>query len=255
MLTPEDRKRYSRQILLPTIGPEGQARLGRSRVAVVGCGGLGSVLSQLMVRMGVGRVTVIDGDRPDATNLHRQLLYDEADVAAELPKAQTAAEKLRRINSRAEVVGIAERMDAANADRLLAGHEVILDGTDNLSTRYLLNGWSIANGIPWVYGAVMFAQGMMLVIRPEKGPCLACLYPEPAAETAAAAPLPIFPPAAVAIACLQATEAVKLLLQKPDVNPDLVVLDLWDGSQQRIPIRRNPVCTCCGQHRFTRLNR
>jgi molybdopterin/thiamine biosynthesis adenylyltransferase len=122
MLTPEDQKRYSRQILLPTIGPEGQARLGRSRVAVVGCGGLGSVLSQLMVRMGVGRVTVIDGDRPDATNLHRQLLYDEADVAAGLPKAQTAAEKLRRINSQAEVVGIVERMDAANADRLLAGH-------------------------------------------------------------------------------------------------------------------------------------
>jgi molybdopterin/thiamine biosynthesis adenylyltransferase len=91
MLPPEQEKRYGRQILLPTIGPEGQARLGRSRVAVVGCGGLGSVLSQLMVRMGVGRVTVIDGDRPDATNLHRQLLYDETDVAAGLPKAQTAA--------------------------------------------------------------------------------------------------------------------------------------------------------------------
>jgi adenylyltransferase/sulfurtransferase len=255
MLTPEDQKRYSRQILLPPIGPEGQARLGRSRVVVVGCGGLGSVLSQLMVRMGVGRVTVIDGDRPDITNLHRQIFFDEADVAAGHPKAQSACEKLRRINSRAEVVGIAERLDAANADRLLAGHEVILDGTDNLRTRYLLNEWSIANDIPWIYGAVMFAQGMMLVIRPEKGPCLTCLYPERAAETAAAAPLPIFPPAPVAVACLQATETVKLLLQKPDVNPDLVVLDLWDGSQQRIPIRRNPECTCCRQRRFTLLNR
>jgi adenylyltransferase/sulfurtransferase len=250
MLTPEQEKRYGRQILLPVIGPAGQERLGRSRVAVVGCGGLGSVLSQIMVRMGVGRVTVIDGDRPDVTNLHRQIFYDEADVAAGLPKAQAAAEKLCRINSKAEVVGIAEQLDATNADRLLAGHAVILDGTDNLRTRYLLNAWSIANHIPWVYGAVMFAQGMMLVIRPGKGPCLACLFPEPLAEKAAAAALPIFPPAPVAVACLQATEAVKLLLQKPDVNPDLVVLDLWGGGFQRIPILRNPECTCCGRRGF-----
>lgn len=255
MLTPEDQKRYGRQILLPVIGPDDQVRLGRSRVAVVGCGGLGSALSQIMVRMGVGRVTVIDGDRPDVTNLHRQILYNEADVLAGHPKAQSACEKLRRINSRVEVVGIVERLDADNADRLLAGHDVILDGTDNLRTRYLLNEWSIANGIPWVYGAVMFAQGMMLVIRPGKSPCIVCLYPEPPDEAAADASLPIFPPAPVAVACLQATEAVKLLLQKPDVNPELIVLDLWNGSQQRIPIHRNPECRCCGQHRSTLLNR
>lgn len=251
MLTSEQEKRYYRQILLPVIGPEGQARLDRSRVAVVGCGGLGSVLSQIMVRMGVGRVTVIDGDRPDITNLHRQILFDEADVSERRPKAQTAAVKLQRVNSQVEIVGVAERLDAANADRLLAGHEVILDGTDNLRTRFLLNDWSISNGTPWVYGAVMFAQGMMLVIRPGNGPCLACLFPGMPAETPDASPLSIFPPAPVAVACLQATEAVKLLLRKPDVNPDLVVLDLWDGSQQRIPIRRNPECTCCGQRRVT----
>lgn len=251
----EDQNRYSRQIMLPAIGSEGQARLGRSRVAVVGCGGLGSILSQLMVRMGVGRVTVIDGDRPDITNLHRQILFDEADVAERHPKAQTAAEKLRRMNSQTEIVGIAERLHPANADRLLTGHEVILDGTDNLRTRLLLNDWSIRNGIPWVYGAVMSAKGMSLVIRPGKGPCLACLFPDPPSESAEAPPLPIFPPAPVTVACLQATEAVKLLLQKTDVNPDLVVWDLWEGSHQRIPVRRNPDCTCCGQRRFTFLNR
>jgi adenylyltransferase/sulfurtransferase len=255
MLPPEQQKRYGRQILLPFIGPEGQARLSRSRVVIAGCGGLGSVSSQLMVRMGIGGITVIDSDPPDITNLHRQISYDEIDVAAGHPKARTACEKLRRINSQVEVVGVAERLEATNADRILSEHDVILDGTDNLSTRQLLNEWSIANGVPWVYGAVMSARGMVLVIRPGKGPCLACLYPEAAAETAAAAPLPIFPPAPVVVACLQATETIKLLLRKPDVNPDLVVLDLWDGSQQRIPIRRNPECTCCGQHRFALLNR
>ena len=159
MLPPEQEKRYGRQILLPFIGPEGQARLSRSRVVVAGCGGLGSVSSQLMVRMGVGRVTVIDSDPPDITNLHRQISYDEIDVAAGHPKARTACEKLRRINSQVEVVGVAERLEAANADRLLSEHDVILDGTDNLSTRQLLNEWSIANGVPWVYGAVMFGTG------------------------------------------------------------------------------------------------
>jgi adenylyltransferase/sulfurtransferase len=255
MLTPEQARRYSRQIPLPAIGPAGQARLGRSRVAVVGCGGLGSVLSQIMVRMGVGRVTVIDGDRPDITNLHRQILFDEADVAESGPKAQTAAEKLRGINSQVEIIGVAERLDAANADRLLAGHEVILDGTDNLSSRYLLNEWSVANGIPWIYGAVLFAQGTLLAIRPGEGPCLACLFPEPPAENAEAPPLPIFPPAPIAVACLQAAEAVKLLLRAPDVNPDLIVLDLWSGSYQQIPIRRNAECICCAQRRFFLLSR
>lgn len=125
MLISEDQIRCNRQILHPAIGPEGQTRLGRSRVAIVGCGGLGSVLSHMMVRMGVGRVTVIDGDTPDITNLHRQILFDEVDVAAGLPKAQSACEKLRRINSRVEVVGIAERLDACNVERLLADHEVI----------------------------------------------------------------------------------------------------------------------------------
>ena len=194
MLAPEQEKRYGRQILLPFIGPEGQARLSRSRVVVAGCGGLGSVSSQLMVRMGVGRVTVIDNDPPDITNLHRQISYDEIDVAAGHPKARTACEKLRRINSQVEVVGVAERLEATNADRILSAHDVILDGTDNLGTRQLLNEWSIANGVPWVYGAVMSARGMVLVIRPGKGPCLACLYSEAAAETAVAAPLPISPP-------------------------------------------------------------
>lgn len=255
MLTAEQEKRYSRQIRLPAIGPAGQDRLGRSRVAVVGCGGLGSVLAHVMVRMGVGRVTVIDGDRPDVSNLHRQILFDEADVAAGKPKALAACEKLRRINALVEVVGKPERLEAANADRLLADHEVILDGTDNLHTRLLLNEWCVAHGVPWVYGAVMHSQGMVFVVRPDKGPCLVCLFPETAAESAGGDPLPIFPPAPVAVACLQATEAVKLLLKPAEVNPNLVVLDLWSGSYQQIPLRRNSECLCCAQHRFFFLTR
>jgi adenylyltransferase/sulfurtransferase len=252
-MTPEVEQRYLRQIMLPAIGAEGQAILSRARVAVVGCGGLGSVLSHIMVRMGVGHVTLIDGDRPDITNLHRQILYDETDVAAGNMKALISADKLRRINSQTGVVGLAEWIDATNADRLLAGHELILDGTDNLRTRRLLNEWSIARGVPWIYGAVMCAQGMVLVIRPGEGPCLACLFPDTAADPATTAPLPIFPPAPVAVACLQASEAIKLLLRKPHVTPDLIVMDLWEGSQQRISISRNPDCPCCVRRRFTRI--
>lgn len=148
MLTPEEDHRYCRQIALPGIGRDGQARLSGTRVAVVGCGGIGSVLSQIMVRMGVGRVTVIDGDRPDVTNLHRQILFDEFEVAAGRPKATAAVEKLGKIDSRADVAGINEPLVATNADRLLAGHDVILDGTDNLATRRLINEWSIAKGVP-----------------------------------------------------------------------------------------------------------
>jgi adenylyltransferase/sulfurtransferase len=255
MLTPEAAQRYRRQMMLPAIGSEGQMILGRARVAVVGCGGLGSVLSQLMVRMGVGRVTVIDGDRPDITNLHRQILYDEADVAAGTFKALAAADKLRRMNSQAEVVGIAEWLDANNADRLLAGHEVILDGTDNLRTRRLVNEWSVLHGIPWVYGAVTSAQGMALVIRPGKGPCLTCLFPGSAAETNSDAPLPVFPTAPVAVACLQATATAKLLLKKSDVRSDLIIMDLWEGTQQRISVSRNPECPCCAHRRLSLLRR
>jgi adenylyltransferase/sulfurtransferase len=255
MLTPEAALRYRRQMMLPGIGSEGQMLLGRARVAVVGCGGLGSVLAQIMVRMGVGRVTVIDGDRPDITNLHRQILYDETDVAAGSLKALAAADKLRRINSQVEVVGIAEWLDANNADRLLTGHEVILDGTDNLRTRRLVNEWSVLHGIPWVYGAVTSAQGMVLVIRPGEGPCLTCLFPGSAAETTSDAPLPIFPTAPVAVACLQATEAAKLLLKATAVLSDLIIMDLWEGTQQRISVSRSPDCPCCAHRRFSLLCR
>lgn len=240
--------RYQRQIQFAGWGAEGQEKLRRAKVVQVGCGGLGSTLAQCMVRAGVGKITIIDRDVADMTNLHRQFLFDEDDVKNRAYKALAGAAKLKRADSGADVEGIVAEFSAASAD-LLRGHDLVLDGTDNMETRYIINDWCVKHHTPWVYGAVAGAAGMTMVILPGKGPCLRCLYPEAdkAGDAESVESSGVINTAPAFVALLQATEAMKLLIGSPALIPDLRIIDLWSGDYQQISVRKDPECLCCGK--------
>jgi len=208
-----------------------------------------------MVRAGVGKLTIIDPDIVDITNLHRQYLFDEQDVRKKAKKAIAAEKKLREVNSNIKIEGIAAAFSASNAQKLLSGHDLVLDGTDNMQTRYIINDWCVKNNIPWIYGGVIEAMGMTMVILPGKGPCLRCLFSETglvgeAESTGVAGIINTVP---TLIAALQVTEAMKLILNSPDLVRDLRIIDLWSGDYQKISIKRNPQCPCCVKRQFTFL--
>jgi molybdopterin/thiamine biosynthesis adenylyltransferase len=246
--------RYSRQELFAGLGPEGQARLRRARVVVVGCGALGSVLSETMVRAGVGAVTVVDRDFVEESNLQRQSLFDEADVALGLPKAAAAEAHLRALNSDVEVLGVVTDLVADNAEALLAGADLVLDGTDNFETRFLLNDVCVRAGLPWVYGACVGSYGLALLVRPKQTPCLRCLLEErpapgsgPTCDTAG-----VVAPIVHVIAGIQAAEAMKLLAGRMEsLLPGLVTVDLWQGQFDVMDLRgRAPWCPACTAGQF-----
>jgi len=246
--------RYSRQELFEGIGAQGQERLARARVVVVGCGALGSVLCETLVRAGVGALTVIDRDFVEESNLQRQSLFDEADVARSLPKAVAAEARLRRINSRVEVRGVVRDLGPDEAGELLAGASLVLDGTDNFETRFLLNDVAIRDGIPWVYGACVAAYGVAMLVRPGRTPCLRCLLEEmpapgsgPTCETAR-----VIAPVVQAVAAVQAAEALKLLAGAEEaLLPGIFSVDLWQGRFEVKDLRhRAPTCPACTERRF-----
>ena len=241
--------RYERQMLVPELGEDGQRRLLDSKVAVLGCGALGSNQSTLLVRAGVGHVRIADRDRLEPNNLHRQVLFDEDDFRAHRSKAQAAAAKLRRINSGVVVEDHFVEVDASNIEALVDGMDVVLDGADNFELRYLLNDACIAAGIPWIYGGVIGTVGMTLPILPGRGPCLRCLFPDPPPPGALPTTsthgvlntIPTF------IAALQVTGAYQVLLD-PDLEPTpLLHVDLWTRSFRHLEVKRDPDCPACGQ--------
>jgi molybdopterin-synthase adenylyltransferase len=246
--------RYSRQELFAGIGREGQARLGTARVVVVGCGALGSVASEMMVRAGVRSLTVVDRDFVEESNLQRQSLFDEADVALGLPKAAAAETHLRALNAGVEVRGMVTDLVSDNADALLAGADLVLDGTDNFETRFLLNDVCVRAGIPWVYGACVGSYGLALLVRPKVSPCLRCLLEErpapgsgPTCDTAG-----VVAPIVHVIAGIQVGEALKLLAGREDsLLPGLVTVDLWTGQFDVLDLRgRAPWCPACTAGQF-----
>jgi len=251
--------RYSRQILFEKIGVQGQRRLLASRVVLIGCGGLGTVLADTLVRAGVGHLRICDRDFIERDNLQRQILFDEADVAANLPKAQAAAEKLARINSEVSVEPIVVDVTHANIERLARNADLLLDGTDNFETRFLINDLAVKTHRPWIYGAVVGATGLSMVVIPHDTPCLRCVYdkappPEmsPTCDTAG-----VLGPAVSVVASLQAIEAIKLLTgQASQINRHLVSVDLWSGRIININIQSatdTGECPCCGLRDFSYL--
>src|SRR6266702_4092420 len=182
-MSPADRERYSRQILFPGIGEEGQQKLLDSHVAIVGCGALGSFQAAALARAGVGRLTIVDRDYVDPSNLQRQWLFEEADAEAALPKAVAAQRALARVNSGVAVTGIVDDLTASNIDELLAAAGLVLDGTDNFETRYLINDYCVSRRKPWIYGAAVGSYGLTMPVLPGDYPCFRCVYPEPPAGT------------------------------------------------------------------------
>jgi adenylyltransferase/sulfurtransferase len=242
-------ERYSRHTLLSEIGREGQARIGRSTVLVVGCGALGTAQAERLARAGVGRLRVVDRDFVTESNLQRQTLFVDADVAARLPKAAVLAERLRALNPAVTVEGVVDDVNPDTILRLLDGVDLVLDATDNFETRFLVNDACLDAGIPWVYGGVVGTAGMTLNVRPGRGPCLRCLV----RDLPPAGALPTCDTAGIlntlpwTIASIQVTEGLKLLLGDPAVRDDLLFLDLWSNSFQRIALKPDPTCPACAQ--------
>ena len=238
-MTPLDADRYSRQTRFPPLGPDGQAKLAAARVAVVGCGALGSVVAMTLARAGVGFLRLIDRDIPELSNLPRQVLFDEADVAAGLPKAVAAAGRLATINSEISIEPVVADLSAANAADLLGGCDVIVDGSDNFEARFLVNEVACRRLVPWVHGGAIGAEGRVLAIVPGRTACLRCLIPEPPA----AGSLPTFDtagiigPAAVVVGAVEAAEAIKLVVGAPEAASNrLLVCDLWSNVWRTVDL-------------------
>ncbi len=246
--------RYSRQVVLPIIGQEGQKKLQQSTVLVVGCGALGTVTATCLVRAGVGRVRIVDRDFIEYHNLQRQVLFDEEDVRAQVPKAKAAERHLRKVNSSVEVEGIVEDVNYTNVQRLIQGADLIMDGLDNLETRYLINDAALKHGIPWVYGAAIATSGMVMNILPGETPCLRCVFPvlpEPGTiltcDTAG-----VISSAPFIVGSLQFTEAIKMLIgAREQLNRGMTILDVWDGTFRRIDAEPFEKCPSCkGKYDF-----
>ncbi len=259
-MNPEQREKYSRQILFAGLGETGQEMLLESSAVLVGCGALGTVVANLLVRSGAGRLRIIDRDFVEVSNLQRQTLFEESDASQSLPKAVAAERRLRAINSGPEIEGIVADLTPRNASELLAGFQVILDGTDNFETRMLVNDAAISLGIPWIYAAAVGSYGVTMTIRPGETACLACLLEgedgsriagaEATCDTAG-----ILNAAVGVVASIEAAEAMKLLARKPEaLHGRLISCDVWSGKFQSVRVARNPNCRACIRREFAFLD-
>jgi adenylyltransferase/sulfurtransferase len=256
-MTSGDRERYSRQILFPEIGEQGQERLLRARAVIVGCGALGSLTAMALVRAGVGRISIIDRDYVEFSNLQRQFLFEESDAAEGLPKAVAAERRLRAVNSAIEIHGVIADLDPSNADELMSGADLILDGTDNFETRYLLNDYAISRGVPWIYAAAVGSYGVTMPVIPQTTACLRCVYPEPPAGAQPTCDTTgILNSVIGVIASLASTDAVKILSGRADrVFPRITTADVWNGSIRHIhQPARDPECPACARRDFVHLD-
>jgi adenylyltransferase/sulfurtransferase len=270
-MDPKTYERYSRQILFREIGEAGQRRLLESSAVIVGCGALGTALANLLVRAGIGKLRIVDRDFVEPSNLQRQTLFEESDALEALPKAVAAQRRLGAINSGVSVEGIVADVGPRNAEDLLRGFPLILDGTDNFETRFLLNDVAIHFNVPWIYAAVVASYGVTLTVRPGETACLACaLESGDASATNDGSQNPsrlaaagtedtcdtvgVLGAAAGVIASIEAAEAIKLLVGKTELaGGRLVSFDVWSGRFQSVRVARNPECRACARHDFRYL--
>jgi len=247
----QEQDRYSRQIIFPGIGEEGQRRLAAGFAVVVGCGALGTTISSALVRAGVGRVRIIDRDFIEMHNLARQGLYTEQDIAENLPKAEAAERHLREANSQVQIEGVVADFHPRNAEELVAGADVIVDGLDNFEGRFLINDVALKLGIPYVYGGAVASTGMSAVFLPGGRPCFHCLVRSaPVGGTLTCDTAGVVNAAPWITGSMQASEALKVLIADEDMAPisrDLVVFDLWQRSFESLPLSgfADPDCPAC----------
>ncbi len=252
--------RYSRQVRFPGMGEDGQKRLMASRVTLCGCGALGTVLANHLVRAGVGFIRIVDRDFIETHNLQRQILFDEDDVAANLPKAEAAARKLRKINSTVTIEPVVTDIDHTNIESLVADVDLILDGTDNFETRYLINDVAVKLNKPWIFGGVIGSEGQTMTILPDETPCIRCVIEDspppgmtPTCETAG-----VLGPAVAVVASFEAVEAIKILSGKREqLNKKLIMFDIWDWTFRELkiaPLKDKVDCPCCKRRDFEWLD-
>ncbi len=245
--------RYHRQTIFHGIGRAGQTKLLAAKVVVIGCGATGTVIANHLARAGIGELVVVDRDFIELNNLQRQMLFDENDLRAALPKAIAAERKLRAINSEITVRGVVADVTAENIEQLIDGATLVMDGSDNFETRYLLNDACVKHNIPWIYTGAVSGYGMSQTIIPDETPCLRCVFPDvpppgtsPTCDTAG-----VVGPVVGAIAGISAAEAIKLLVGQGELNRGIIHLDLWDLTLEQFPTGApRSDCPACGQHRF-----
>jgi molybdopterin-synthase adenylyltransferase len=251
-------ERYSRQILFRGIGVEGQRKLAAARVAIVGCGATGSALAGLLARAGVGTLRIIDRDYVEPSNLQRQALFDEKDAADSLPKAIAAARKIAAFNSQIVIEPKVEDLVPANIEALLEGMSLILDGTDNFETRYLINDYAVDRSLPWIFSAAVGSYAVTLNILPGQTACLACIFPDsPRGMVETCETSGILNSAVNLVASIAATEALKFLVggaNAPQLRRTLLSFDVWTNEHAEISAAKpRPDCRACGQREFIHL--
>jgi len=246
--------RYAKQVLFKPLGEAGQKKLSTSRVAVIGLGALGSMIANHLVRAGVGYTRLVDRDFVELDNLQRQVLYDEDDVKAALPKAVAAERRLSKINSEVRLEARVVDVSHATVEGLIQDVDLVVDGLDNFETRFTLNDACVKLGKRWVYGGCVGSYGMVMTVLPGEGPCFACLVGEkpapgssPTCDTAG-----VLNTAVAVVASLEATEALKLLIGKAE-PPALQTLDVWSNQWQRVKVPRSEACDACVKRNFRHL--
>ncbi|MFT7667683.1 MAG: molybdopterin/thiamine biosynthesis adenylyltransferase [Planctomycetota bacterium] len=253
-------KRFDRQVRFAPLGPQGQRRLEGSSVLLVGCGALGSSIAQSLTRAGVGELRLVDRDIVEESNLPRQVLFEDLHAREGWLKVDASRAALERIGGPTRIVTHAQHLDADTIEELAEGCDLILDGTDNLGTRYLVNDYCVQNTIPWVYGGVVGSGGLVLTVLPGRGPCLRCVFdsPPPTGSLPTCDTAGVIQPAVGAIASMQAGQALRVLSETPETPkpliPALLEIDVWSGSLRRLVIGRQEDCVCCGQREFTWLD-
>jgi adenylyltransferase/sulfurtransferase len=256
---PPDLERYSRQTIFPGIGIDGQERLLRGRVTLVGCGALGTVIANVLARAGVGFLRIVDRDYVELSNLQRQVLFDEDDALNGAPKAVAAVSKLQQINSSISYEAVVSDFGPDNAERLIHDVDLVLDGSDNFEVRYVVNDACVKLVKPWVYAAAIASYGVMMPIVPGQTPCLRCIFadPPPSGSVDTCDTAGVLGPMPGIIANLAAMEGIKLLVGAADqLSRGLLWLDCWYNTVQRTPIETPvPDCPACQQRQFEFLDR
>ena len=244
--------RYDKHILIGDIGAAGQKAISSKKVVLIGCGALGSNIANLMVRAGVGEILIVDRDFVELGNLQRQVLFSETDIGKS--KSETAAMKLKAVNSEVNVKFLIRDMMSSNISEIVKGYDLIMDGTDNIPARMVINDYSVKEGIPWVYGGVLGTSGMVMNIT-EDSPCLRCLIPDlpeqgeiPTCET-----MGVLNTVPAITAAMQVTEAFKILMGK-DHMTGLLQFDAWGNDFNIHEFLKDPQCECCGKRNFIYLN-
>lgn len=256
MVAPESMsERYARQVALPFVGEEGQDCICRASVLIVGCGALGGMQAQLLARAGVGRLLLADGDVVERVNLHRQVLFTDADAEAGRLKAVAAADYLSKVNGQVEVVPLPVRVDAANVAEYAGQVDLVLDGTDNYPTRYLLNDYCVSEGRPFIHGGILAGGGQVLPVFPGQGPCLRCVFPDMPHNQPTGEEAGIWNAAVAWVAALQVSEAMKAVLSGLPERFFLHALDMWEPRLRSLPVTRQPGCPCCEKRDFTFLSK